>query len=151
MLRILLHGDEFDEVVDAESAAHTRHAAGGQRVVGAGDIVAHGLRGPAAHKDRACVLHPVEIACSVYGEVFGCETIGDGARFVYARCNDDQAVAIEGLARNGVVAAAQLRLGNDLFGEIGARGDEDGQRLWIVLGLRDEVGGDVEPRCRVRW
>ncbi len=32
---------------------------------------------------------------------------------------------------------------DDLFGEIGARGDEDGQRFGIVLGLRDQVGGDV--------
>ena len=65
------------------------------------------------------------------------------ARLVHAGGDDDQAVAIESLARDGIVAAAQFGLGDDLFGEIGARGDEDGQRFGIVLGLRDQVGGDL--------
>ena len=143
LLRVLLHCDEFDEVVDAEAAADTRCAAGWQRVVGSGNVVAHGLRGPAAYKDRAGVPHPVEVAGGIYGEVFGRETIGDGVRFVYARCNDDQAVAVEGLARDRIFAAPELCLGDDLFGEISTRGDEDGQRLWIVFSLRDEVGGNI--------
>ena len=59
---ILLHGDELDEVVDAQAAAHARHAAGGQRVIGARDVIAHGLRRPAAHEDRTRICDPVEIA-----------------------------------------------------------------------------------------
>ena len=64
-------------------------------------------------------------------------------RFVHTGRDDDKAVAVEGFARDGIVAAAQLCFGDDFFGEIGARGDEDGQSFRIVLGLRDEVGGDV--------
>src|ERR1035437_2068420 len=52
LCRILLHGDELDEIVDAEAAAHSRHSAAEQGVMGAGDVIAHGLRGPAAHEDR---------------------------------------------------------------------------------------------------
>src|ERR1039458_10388212 len=44
LCRILLHGDELDEIVDAEAAAHSRHSAGGQSVIGAGDVIAHGVR-----------------------------------------------------------------------------------------------------------
>src|ERR1035437_9509002 len=51
LCRILLYGDELDEIVDAEAAAHSRHSAGGQGVIGAGNVITHGLRGPAAHED----------------------------------------------------------------------------------------------------
>src|ERR1035437_4917517 len=40
LCRILLHGDELYEIVDAEAATHSRHAAGGQSVIGAGDVIA---------------------------------------------------------------------------------------------------------------
>src|SRR4051794_27841806 len=35
--RIFLHGDELDEIVDAQAPPHARHPAGGQRMVGTGD------------------------------------------------------------------------------------------------------------------
>jgi len=81
----------------------------------------------------------------------GRQAIGDGAGFVQACCNYGQAVAVEGLARDGIVAAAQLSFGNDLFGEIGARGDEDGQRLRDRARLRQPGRRQCKPRCRVRW
>ena len=65
------------------------------------------------------------------------------ARFVDAGGDNDQAIAIEGFARDWVVAAARFVSAMTSLREIGARGDEDGQRFGIVLGLRDEVGGDV--------
>ena len=65
------------------------------------------------------------------------------AGLVHARCNNDQAIAIKCLARDGILAAAQFGFCHDLFGEISARGDEDGQRFGIVLGLRYKVGCDV--------
>ena len=75
--------------------------------------------------------------------MLGREAIGDCAGFVSVGGDDDQAVAGERLASDGIVAAARLCFGDDIFGEVGARGDEDGERFGIVLGLRDEVGGDV--------
>ncbi len=65
-------------------AADARHGAGGQRVVGAGDVVAHGLRGPAADEDRACIADPVEVAGGVYCEVFRRDAVGDELRFFFA-------------------------------------------------------------------
>ena len=45
-------------------AAHARHAAGWQRVVRAGNVIAHRLRGPSAHEHRARVAHPLQILCA---------------------------------------------------------------------------------------
>ena len=82
--RVFLHGDELHEVVDAEAAAHAGHAAGGQGVIGAGDVISHGLRGPAADEDGAGVRDPVEVGDGVDGEMLGGEAVGDAARFVGA-------------------------------------------------------------------
>ena len=46
-------------------------------------------------------------------------------------------------ACNGIVAAAKLRFGNDIFGKFGSRGDEDGECFRIMFGLGYQVGGDV--------
>jgi len=50
LLCVFLDGDEFEEVEDAEAAAHPRLTAGGQRVIRAGNVVAEWLRGPAPMK-----------------------------------------------------------------------------------------------------
>ena len=142
-LIVLLHGDELDEVVDAQAAAHARGAAGGQSVIGAGDVIAHGLRGPAADENGTGVLDPIKIDGGVNGEVFGRETVGDGAGFFDCCGDDDEAVAVDGLTGYGVVAAAESCFGDNFFGEVGAGGDEDGERFRIVLGLRYEVAGNV--------
>ena len=102
LLFILLHRDELDEVVDAETAADSRCAAGRQRVIGTGYVIAHRLRRPAANEDGARVDDPAEIGSRVNGEMFWRETIGDGARFFDCGSNDHQAIAIEG---NNVVDA----------------------------------------------
>ncbi len=87
----------------------------GKRVIRAGDVVAHGLRGPAANKNRARILNPLEIARRIDGEVFGRKTIGDVARLVDDLATNHKAVALESLARDGIVAAAQLCFGDDRF------------------------------------
>ena len=56
--RVLLDGDEFDEIHDAEASADGCHAAGGEGVVWSGDVVAHGLRRMVADEDAAGVLDP---------------------------------------------------------------------------------------------
>ncbi len=75
--------------------------------------------------------------------MFGRKAIRNLPRLVHAGGNDRQAIAIERLARNGIVAAALLRFCNDLLSQIGARGDEDGQRLRVMLGLRYKVTGNI--------
>ena len=55
-------------------------AASGKNVVGAGDVVAHGLRSEGADEDRAGVLDPGKIGESVDGQVLGSEAIGEGLR-----------------------------------------------------------------------
>jgi hypothetical protein len=143
LCRILLHGDELDEVVDAEAAAHAGHAAGGQRVVGSGDVVAHGLRGPAAYEDRACVPHPIEIAGRVDGEVLGARrlVILRASSTVEARITRplrSRARRAIGLLRLRSFASAMTSLARSA-----TRGDEDGERFRIVLGLRYEVGRNI--------
>src|ERR1035441_9923569 len=75
--------------------------------------------------------------------MLGREAIGDLARFVNVRCKNDQAVAIKCRTRDGIVATAQLCFRYHLFGKFGARGDEDGQRIGIMLGLRHKIGGNI--------
>src|SRR5690349_17001485 len=50
-----LDGYEFYEIENAESAAEARLTGGGQNVVGAGGVVARGLRRVVANEDGACV------------------------------------------------------------------------------------------------
>ena len=125
-------------------------AAGGQRVIGSGDVVAHGLRRPAADEDRAGVPNPFEVAGGVDGQMLGSDAVGEGAGFVRCGCDDDQAVADRALRLLGcrgaqfvsaITALARRRAGRD----------EDGDGFRIVLGLGDEVGGDEPPDRRFRW
>ncbi len=119
---ILLHGDELDEVVDAEAAADAGHAAGGQGVIGAGDVIAHGLRRPAADEDRARVPDPIEIGGRVHGEVLGSEPVRNRTRLAEVGRDDGEAIAGEGFARYGIISAEQFRFGDDRLWP--------GQRVW---------------------
>ena len=140
---VFLHGDQLDKVVYAQASANASHSSRGQSVIGSGDVIAHGLRRPAADKHRACILHPIEIGSCIHGEVFGSDAIRDGARFAESGGDDDEAVAREGFAGNRIVAAALLCFRHHCHGEIGARGDEDGECFGVVLSLRNKVGSDV--------
>ena len=80
--RILLHGNQLHEIIHAQSAAHARHSARGQRVIRPGDVVAHRLRRPSAHKHRARVLHPLQIVRRIHGQMLGRQAIRDFARFL---------------------------------------------------------------------
>ncbi len=57
-----------------------------------------------------------------------------------------RALRATGLARLRIFASATTSLG-----EICARGDEDGEGFGIVLGLRNQVGGDIGGVGRARW
>ena len=59
-----------------------------------------------------------EIAGRIDSQMLWRKTIGDLPRLGQTRGNDHKPVAIERLARNRVVAAAQLCLGNHFFGQI---------------------------------
>ena len=53
--REFLDGYELDEIENAETATEAGLPGGGQNVVGAGGVIAHGLRRVVANEDGACV------------------------------------------------------------------------------------------------
>jgi len=57
-----LHGDDFDEVEDAETATEAGGACGGEDVVSAGSVVSGRLRRVVADEDGAGVAQGGEIA-----------------------------------------------------------------------------------------
>jgi hypothetical protein len=140
---VLLDGDDLDEVEDGEAAADAAIAAGGEDVVGAGDVVAHGLRGVVADEDGAGVLDPAKVGAGVDGEVLRGEAVGEGLGFLRGGGDEDEALSVEGLEGDGVVLGLAAGFEGDLFGELGLAGDEDGESFGVVLGLGDEVGGDA--------
>jgi len=79
---VLLHGDDFEEVCDAQPSADRSERTGGQGVIGAGNVVSQRLRGMWADEDRAGVADPGEVGVGVDGEMFGGEAVGDVVGFV---------------------------------------------------------------------
>ena len=107
---IFLHGDDLEEVGDAEASAHASEAAGGECVVGAGDVVAERLRRIWADEDGAGVADPCEVGFAVDGEVFGGESVGDLVCFVGGASHDCGAVATDGFASGGIGSRPALYL-----------------------------------------
>ena len=95
--RILLHCDQLDEVIDAEPAANPRHTPGRQGVIGARDVVAHGLSGPAPDKYRAGVVNPIKIFAAVNGQMLRRKTIGDLACFLELPARMIESVAVRAI------------------------------------------------------
>ena len=130
----------LEEVVDRQARREARRAAGGQHVVGAGHIVADGLRGVAAEEDRAGVAHPVGQPLGLVHrelDVLGRDAVDQAGRVVQRR-DDHRAVVAPG--SGGVVAGRQRRQlpldrGDHRVGEGGVVGDQDRLGGRVVLGL----------------
>ena len=138
----------LEEVVGAEARSPPRRAAGGQDVRRAGGVVADGDRRVVAEEDRAGVGQPLGQAVGVGGrdvQVLGGDQVRERDRLVLVADQDQGAEPFEAVA--GQVAAAErgelLRQGlGDAVDQVGLPGDQDaGARR--VLGLADQVGGDV--------
>ncbi len=138
----------LDELVGGKGACVTRGAAGGQRVVRAGNVVADGLGGPLAHEDGAGVadgaelLHgAVEVQLKMLGrdDVDGLNGLGHGV------ADDDEPLVSKG-SRGDFGARGLLHVALDgglhRVGIGRVERDQVAACQRIVLGLRHQIDGD---------
>ena len=83
--------------------------------------------------------------------MLGGEAIGELARFGNGFGYKYRTLRSERLAGDLVVASLNFYFGCDGLREGLVAGDEDGERLGVVLGLRDEIGGDACGVAACRW
>ena len=138
------------EVVDAEGGGETGRPVGRQHVVGAGEVVADRLAGSLAEKDRAGVADLAEPAPRVGDQqldVLRGDAVDEARPCCQVGHGDDEAEGFEG--RGDLPPPRQggelfFRLGLNLARQRFGRGDADrGLEAAAVLGLRQQVGGDV--------
>jgi hypothetical protein len=150
--RDLLDRDALDEVRHAEATVGAGVAVGGQHVVGAAAVVAHGLGRPRTQEHGAGIAHlaePVARSCHLQDQVLRSVAVAHLEGGVEIR---DQQHAALGHRARGDRAARQgrhlpLDLGDARHGHGARRGDEHDLRVLAVLGLRQQVRGD-EGRAR---
>ena len=125
-------------------------ARGRQHVVGAGAVVAEGHRRPRADEDRAGVADLGRDLGRVGGldlQVLGGVGVDDADARVDVVDQDDGRLRAGQRGRDPLPVHGGLQLGAqfgvDRVGERGARRDQDAGGHFVVLGLRDQVGGDV--------
>ena len=136
------------KVEDAEPRGKTRAACGRQHVVGAGDVVADRFRRMASEKDRAGVADSRGERLRFVDrqfEVLGGDAVDERGRLVPIGDANQRAVCSPAGAR-GVGARQVLQIAVDLMRDGGDKtaivADQDRLRRIVVLGLREEVGGD---------
>ena len=145
--RQALHGDLADEVGGRQAAADARGAGGRQHVVRADRVVAGDLRRPRADEQRAGAPHLRRHA--------GHRPRPDAR--APRRWPESIASAIERVTMMPPCARSEARAGPSpasrastcaatRVGERAARRDQHRARVGVVLGLRDQIGGD--PRRR---
>ena len=132
---VLLDGDELDVIHHTQAAADGGHAACGQGVIGAGDVVSQWLRGEWTDEDRAGVANPREIGLSVDGEVLGGETIRNVVSLVCTADNDGVAVVANGFTGDCVGPCLPFDFGNNGTRQCIRCSYEYGKSVGIVLGL----------------
>src|SRR5450631_1746399 len=74
--------------------------------------------------------------------MLGRKAVGNLACFVKCGGNEHEAVVLEGIAGNGIVAAAAFDFGDYVACKIITRGNKHSQCRGIVLGLGNEVGSN---------
>ena len=146
--RIADNARALDELFDRKRIGEHGRAAGRQRVVGAGDVIAERLGAPSAHKDGAGVANAAEQAHRVLAvqlKVLGRHGVHglDGGSHVGG--NHDGALVIERGTRD--LGARGLRHQNvdtrlDLARKLLVAGHQVAGSQRIVLGLRHQVGRD---------
>lgn len=149
--RVVDDVDAAQEGLDGEPRGVAGAPAGRQDVVGAGAVVAERDRRVRAHEDRARVADPGGDGGGVGGldlQVLGAVRVDDPQALLHAVDQHDRGL----LARKGGRDALLDVLGGgglrhqfllDRVGQFGAVGDEDGGGERVVLGLADQVGGDM--------
>ena len=147
------------EVEHRQAGREARRARGRQHVVGAADIVADRLRRVAAEEDRAGIadaatgsLRRRRCASSTCSAAMRSTSGTASSR----RFDDDDRAEIaparrSRLGRAAALAAARSTAASTASPNAGVVGDQDRLRRRVVLGLRQQVGGDpVRDRCRRR-
>ena len=137
------------EGLHAERSSKPSRARGRQGVVRAGEVVAHGLRGPGPHEDRSGLLDLFGQGLRLLHlqfQVLGGKAVAELRGLVQVAADHDQAPVVEGLAGDGGAGMSlQLllnRAGNGLR-ELLAGGQQDGRRQGVVLRLSQEIGRDM--------
>src|SRR5699024_3594378 len=142
--------DAAEEGLHAQAAVEARAAAGGQHVVGAGGVVAQAHGAVGADEDRAGIGDAGGRGGGVGGldlQVLG--AVGVDHREALVEVGDEHDAAL--LTAQRVVDAVAVPgrgnlpggLGLDTADGLGIVGDQHARREWIVLGLGDEVRGDI--------
>src|SRR5690606_37617732 len=143
--------DAPQEGLDGQARGVAGAAAGGQDVGGAGRVVAEGDGGPGADENRARVAHAFGDRGGVGGldlQVLGGVGV-DHAQALVDAVDEDGGGLLAGQGRHDPVV--DVLGGGDLpgellvdgVGELDGVGDQDGRGQRVVLGLADQVGGDV--------
>ena len=142
------------EVKHAEARGETGRAGRGQDVVRTAHIIADGLRRVAAEEDRAGIADLGRELLRILRldfEMLGRQPVDQGNGVLEPVDQDDRAVIAPARAGDlGLRQGPELALDRllDRVGERGAVGDEDRLGSGIVLGLRQEIGGDPVRDCR---
>ena len=137
-----------DEVVDTQRRTETNHPSRRQDVRRSGDIVASRFRrqGPQEY----CTGVPYAVrhrlgGLDVQAEVLRCDVIRHAREGVAVGDDERAPVATERLARDrcaGQIRELRLELRVDAGDELLGETDEERIRVFVVLGLREEIGGD---------
>ena len=149
-LGVLHHVSTAQERLNGQPAAVTGAAAGGQHVVGAGAVVAQAHRGEGTDEDRPGVTDPQGHTASVAGldlQVLGGIRVDHGDPGLEIVDQDDAGLPagqrrgdpLDVLGRSHAAHQGSLHT----LGEILAVGDQHRRRKGVVLGLADQVRGDV--------
>ena len=148
---VLDDGGLLHEIVHGKRRRVAGRAAGGQRVVGAGLVIAHGLRRPRPQEDGAGVADGAQIlhgALHVHLQMLGRNDVHHLQGLIHGSAHEDEPVIVKGGAGDvGAGGIGQVHLDGRLHRVgIGVReGDEVAGRQRIVLGLGHEIDGH-QPR-----
>ena len=142
-----LIGDGLDELAHPQAARVAGRALGGQRVVGADDLVAVGDVGHRPEEQGAVVGQVGEEEVVVAGHdlnVLEGQVVGQGQHLGVVVAHDHAAVV--GPRLGGDVGRGQglelgLDLGEGVEAQLARRGEQDRGRSGAVLGLTQQVGG----------
>ena len=138
----------FTKSATPSGDAEARAAAGRQHVAGPGEVVADRLGRVRAEEQRARGGDPrgqlARVAHRQLG-VLGREAIHGVGHLGVAVDDDDGAVVAQRLLGDRAARKQRdlaLHLGGDSAGDVGAARDQDWHRQRVVLGLRQQIGGD---------
>ncbi len=143
-----LDGERLEEGPDPQPVHELGRVHGGQRVIRSRDVVAVCHRSVCAHEQRPVVVEPLHqliIALCHHLEVLWSEVLRDRDGFLQRVDQDDAAVVLPGLQSQLARSQRPALDGHgvqDGLRQLGARRDQPGDRVRIVLALGQKIDGD---------